>query len=999
FRPTDSLTYVDKLCLFENRCYVSDCIDLKGRGIMQIFRFQPLVMETQNVISCQTREDSVFIVNLTDSPRRIDSLQFVDQSGGRISIIDPPGSINGTARTIPPRDSIRFRTRYTPADPTRDRADRAYIRFRDESRAEWQVQLIATSVAPKLFVSQNTAFGTVEVGDRKTMQMIVENTSSLPVRVDSLTISPGFRIVSTSRAVPLTLAPRDSIRVEVEFAPDAARAFAGALTAHSSEPCAIIGSGPLSGRGIIVKLESALSLVNFGYVRPCECIDRTIELLNGSLKFDMAVERVWIDSAGVPGGKPQFFSWKSKYSPTGAVPYTVPPGERDTVVLTFCPRTPADSTLMECRAALHIKASGSQWSNTLETFLVGKRSLTFRPRPTSVQFPYGVVDVTSPQILSVVLKIPDFRLNPSQDRVVVDSVTFFPDERIFTVTAPTTWPQTIDPGDSLVVQIRQRPRAPRDYRTRMKFWFSTPCVGWDTTVLVRGGGFAQTRGLQFSFDALRPLPDTFRMISCDTLNVPLYSSIKIDASVVDIKMRVDFDSTQLRLLDITSTLTGNECVSQTGGVKFRPSLSFAASPYGGQAVTMKNFCGIDSTQPFAVLRFVTTNNNRANSKLTIDSINFDTEDVILYKLIATGDRGTIVALKSEIAISQPVAFDSVRILECAERTLTVVNTGDVPNAVTELLDLPEYTTLVGSVPPLGDSVRAGDSVVVTLRFCPRREQYFQSAPRVVSGYPCDVRDTTDAGGWGYAPELDVALLPTSQFFVPATFAGAIGDTIDVPVMLDKDISATYNGVEYFLNGLNFDLAVTYAPRALKYIGLVSAAEPANTTVTDSLGRIDIAVRGADTLRSGPLATLRFVVAVPDSVNSSIEVTSGGYTSDSLQFLDIVPRSGASPVSVAGRCNISVVKFAPTGRPRIQIAPQPAADMATVSFRMQETVPVFLDVVDSRGMNVRTVLDGSVTLSGGEYSVRFDTADLPSGMYVLRISAGVFVSSVPFVVAK
>lgn len=999
FRPTDSLTYNDKLCLFENRCYVSDCIDLKGRGIMQIFRFQPLVMETQNVISCQTREDSVFIVNLTDSPRRIDSLQFVDQSGGRISIIDPPGPVTGTTRTIPPRDSIRFRTRYTPADPTRDRADRAYIRFRDESRAEWQVQLIATSVAPKLFVSQNTAFGTVEVGDRKTMQMIVENTSSLPVRVDSLTISPGFRIVSTSRAVPLTLAPRDSIRVDVEFAPDAARSFVGALTAHSSEPCAITGSGPLSGRGIIVKLESALSLVNFGYVRPCECIDRTIELLNGSLKFDMAVERVWIDSAGVPGGKPQFFSWKSKYSPTGAVPYTVPPGERDTVVLTFCPRTPADSTLMECRAALHIKASGSQWSNTLETFLVGKRSLTFRPRPTSVQFPYGVVDVTSPQILSVVLKIPDFRLNPSQDRVVVDSVTFFPDERIFTVTAPTTWPQTIDPGDSLVVQLRQRPRAPRDYRTRMKFWFSTPCVGWDTTVLVRGGGFAQTRGLQFSFDALRPLPDTFRMISCDTLNVPLYSSIKIDASVVDIKMRVDFDSTQLRLLDITSTLTGNECVSQTGGVKFRPSLSFAASPYGGQAVTMKNFCGIDSTQPFAVLRFVTTNNNRASSKLTIDSINFDTEDVILYKLIATGDRGTILALKSEIAISRPVAFDSVRILECAERTLTVVNTGDVPNAVTELLDLPQYTTLVGSVPPLGDSVPPGDSVMVTLRFCPRQEQFFQSAPRVVSAYPCDVRDTTDADGWGYAPEFDVALLPTSQFFVPATFAGAIGDTIDVPVMLDKDISATYNGVEYFLNGLNFDLAVTYAPRALKYIGLVSAAEPANTTVTDSLGRVDIAVRGADTLRSGPLATLRFVVTVPDSVNSSIDVTSGGYTSDSLQFLDIVPRSGASPVSVAGRCNISVVKFAPTGRPRIQIAPQPAADMATVSFRMQETVPVFLDVVDSRGMNVRTVLDGSVTLSGGEYSVRFDTADLPSGMYVLRISAGVFVSSVPFVVAK
>jgi hypothetical protein len=677
----------------------------------------------------------------------------------------------------------------------------------------------------------------------------------------------------------------------------------------------------------------------------------------------------------------------------------VPPGERDTVTLTFCPRTPADSTQMECRAALHIKASGSQWSNTLETFLVGKRALTFRPRPTSVQFPYGVVDVLSPQILSVVLKIPDFRLNPGQDRVVVDSVSFFPDERIFTISQPTVWPQTINPGDSLVVQVRQRPRAPRDYRARIKFWFSSPCIGWDTTVLVRGGGFAQTRGLQFSFDALRPLPDTFRMISCDTLNVPLYSSIKIDASVVDIKMRVDFDSTQLRLFDITSSLIGNECVSQTGGVKFKPSLAYVPSPYGGQAVTLKNFCGIDSTQPFAVLRFVTTNNNRASSRLTIDSINFDTEDVILYKLIATGDRGTIMALKSEIAISQPVKFDSVRILECAERTVTVVNTGDVYNAVTELLDLPAYTTIVGSVPAIGDSVAPGDSVVVTLRFCPLEERPFNSSPRIVSGYPCDVRDTTTADGWGYAPEFDLCLLPTATFFTPSTFKATIGDTILVPVMLEKDIAATYNGITHYLNGLNFDVSVTYEPRSLKFIDMQTAAKPAHTTVTAALGQVGISVRGADTVRSGQVAVLRFVTTVPEQVATAINVSSSGYTSDSLQFLDVTPKPGSTTVETSGRCNITVVKFAPTGRPRMQVVPQPVANEAIVSFRMQETVPVMLDVVDSRGVVVRTVLDGSVTLTGGEYALRFDTADLPSGMYVLRISAGVYASTVPFVIAK
>lgn len=1000
FRPTDSLDYIDKLCLFETRCYTVDCIDLRGKGVLETFRFQPLVMETQNVISCQSREDSVFIVNMTNSARTIDSLRFVDQSGGRLVITDPPGGIDGKSFTIPARDSLRILTRYTPNDPSRDRADRAYIRFRDASRAEWQVQLIGTSVAPKIFITQLTAFGVVEVGDVKQQQLILENTSSLPVRIDSLAIGAGFTIISTSRPIPLTLAPRDSIRIVVEFRPTAARDYSADLTAYSSDPCVVVGTGKLSGRGVIIKLESALSLVNFGYTRPCECVERSIEMLNGSLRFDMTIDSIWIDSVGVPGGKPQFYTWKSKFSPNGTTPYKVPPGERDTVMITFCPRTPADSTLMECRAAMHIKAFGSQWSNTLETFLIGKRSLSFRPTPTSRQFPYGVIDVLSPTPLSVVLKIPDYRLNPSQDQVVIDSITFEPNDRVFFITAPTVFPYTIDPGDSLVVQFKQRPRAPKDYRARMKFWFSKPCTGWDTTVLIRGGGFAQTKGLQFTFDPKRPLPDTFTMISCDTIAVPVYSSIVIDATVVDIRMRVDFDTTQLRLLDITSPLTANQCTSTTGGVQFTPAILIDTSAYGGYDVKLKNFCGIDSLRPFATMRFVTRNNNRANSKLTIDSINFDTEDVILYRLIASGDKGTIIALKSDINIVQPVQFDSVRILECADRTITVVNTGDVPNAVSSLLDVPTYTTLVRSVPPLGDSIPPGDSAVVTLRFCPRSERGIDTNVTVVSSYPCDVRDTTNVKGFGYAPEFNVDLLPTQKFFLPDTMRGGIGDTIDIPVMIDKDVSVTYNGVTYWLNGLNYDVKVSYAPRSLKYIGPSAISKPANITVSSAQpGDIDIAVRGADTTRSGPIASLQFVVTVPELSATDVSLQTSGYISDSLQFLDIIPQGGTTPFVTSGKCNISVVKFAGVGRPRLAVHPQPAVDNALVTFRMQETVPVLLEILDSRGSIIETVLDGELTLNGGEYALKINTANYAAGLYFVRISAGVFSSTSTMMISK
>ncbi len=996
FRPIDSIEYLDRLCFFETRCYTVGCIPLRGKGILETFRFSPLVMETQNVIACAAREDTVYIVNLTPTDQTITGVTFQNPSA-KFTAVDPP--LPWTRFTIPTGDSIRFIFRYTPNDVTRDRADRAFISFKSASLKDWQVQLIGTSATPRLFVTSYTAFGTVEVGDRRQATLIVENTSSLPVLVDSLSIGAGFTILATSRVLPITLQPRDSIRVDVEFAPTASTTYNAQLAAHSESPCSIKGTGDLNGRGVIIELESALSLVNFGYIRPCECSQRTIELLNGSLVFDMTVENVWIDSAGVPGGKPQFFIWTSVFSPAGTVPYTIPPGKRDTVTIVFCPRTPALDAQTEVKAAFHVKARGSQWSRELETFLYGKRSMTFKPTPVSVQFPYGVIDVLSATALNVMVSIPSGLTNPGQDDVVIDSVTFMPNDRVFSVTSPLTWPQTILNGDSLRIQIRQRPRAPRDYRARLVLHYSKPCLGTDTTVLVRGGGFAQPKGLTFAYDLKRAIPDTFNLISCDTLEIPVWSSITIDASVVDITMRIDFDSTQLRLLDVTSPLLQGSCTSATGGITYTPDTIFVPSPYGGMQLTLKNVCGIDSLSPIVWLRFVTLNNNRANSPVTIDSINFDTEDVILYKLIATGDVGTILGLKSEIQIRQATAFDSVRILDCVDRTVTVFNSGDITNTVNQLLDLPLYTSIVSSIPPLGDSVRAGDSAVITIRFCPRSERSVDTNMVAVSGFPCDTRDTAAATGYGYAPELSLAMAAMKTFWVPDSLAGFIGDTIEVPVMVEKDVNAMYGGTTYWLNALSFDVELAFNPRALKFIDASYLSKPSMVVDAPTPGLVRIQTTTADTIKAGEMARLRFVVTVPDLDRNDIVVSATGFVSDSLQFLDIVPQNAATPFVTSGSCNITVVKFSPVAQPSLALYPNPVLNDATVVFSIQETVPVVIELIDANGQAVRALMDGSMTLSGGEYAVRFNTAEHAAGVYLVRLSAGVFTSTVPFLIVK
>ncbi|MDZ4744835.1 MAG: choice-of-anchor D domain-containing protein [bacterium] len=996
FRPIDSIEYLDRLCFFETRCYTVGCIPLRGKGILETFRFSPLVMETQGVVACSFKDDTVHIVNLTQTAQTITNVTFQNPST-KFTALDPP--LPWSTFTIPADDSIRFIFRYTPNDVTQDRADRAFIAYKSASLKDWQCQLIGTSATPRLFITSYTAFGTVEVGDTRNATLIVENTSALPVLVDSLSIGAGFTILGTSRVLPITLQPRDSIRVDVQFAPTASTLYNAKLTAHSENPCSVKGTGDLNGRGVIIELESALSLVNFGYIRPCECSERTIELLNGSLVFDMTVENIWVDSTGVPGGKPQFYSWTSVFSPTGTVPYTIPPGKRDTVTVKFCPNTPAIDAQTEVKAAFHVKARGSQWSKQLETFLFGKRAMTFKPAPVNIQFPYGVIDVMSPTALNVNISIPSFLTNPSQDTVVIDSVTFLPNDRVFFVTSPITWPQVIEPGDSLRIQLRQRPRAPRDYRARLVLHYSKPCVGQDTTVLIRGGGFAQPKGLTFSYNLQRTLPDTFALVSCDTVDIPIWSSITIDASVVDIMMRVDFDSTQVRLLEISSPLLQRSCTSATGGITYTPDTIITPSPYGGLNVVMKNVCGIDSLSPIAWMRFVTVNNNRANSRITIDSINFDTEDVILYKLIATGDRGVILGLKSEIQIRQMTAFDSVRILDCVERTVTVFNSGDLTNTIDDLLDLPLYTSIVSSVPPLGDSVRPGDSAMITIRFCPQRERSVDTNLIAVSASPCETRDTSAVTGYGYAPELDLAMAAMKTFWVPDSLGGTIGDTIEVPVMVEKDISATYGGITYWMNALSFDVELAYNARALKFIDATFLAEPGMIADAPTPGRVRIQAASADTIQAGELARLRFVVTVPEFDRNDIAVSATGFLSDSLQFLDIVPQNVTTPFITSGSCNITVVKFSPVAASSIALHPNPVLDDATVVFSIQETVPVFIELIDANGQVVRSLMDGRMTLSGGEYAVRFNTTEHAAGVYHLRLSAGVFNATVPFVIVK
>src|SRR5690606_15653807 len=66
-------------------------------------------------------------------------------------------------------------------------------------------------------------------------------------------------------------------------------------------------------------------------------------------------------------------------------------------------------------------------------------------------------------------------------------------------------------------------------------------------------------------------------------------------------------------------------------------------------------------------------------------------------------------------------------------------------------------------------------------------------------------------------------------------------------------------------------------------------------------------------------------------------------------------------------------------------PNPAQNQATVTFEVGEAGPVRVEVLDVLGRRGAVLKDEVVT--AGEHTARWDAGALPSGLYLVRLSAG------------
>lgn len=103
----------------------------------------------------------------------------------------------------------------------------------------------------------------------------------------------------------------------------------------------------------------------------------------------------------------------------------------------------------------------------------------------------------------------------------------------------------------------------------------------------------------------------------------------------------------------------------------------------------------------------------------------------------------------------------------------------------------------------------------------------------------------------------------------------------------------------------------------------------------------------------------------------------------LALLDALPTDATlMPI----RVGVSTEGAPPPGEYRLEaVYPNPAVSQVQIDFGLPRAEPISLRVYDALGREVAALVDGMQPT--GEQSVVFDGADLPSGVYLVRLKAG------------
>ena len=262
-------------------------------------------------------------------------------------------------------------------------------------------------------------------------------------------------------------------------------------------------------------------------------------------------------------------------------------------------------------------------------------------------------------------------------------------------------------------------------------------------------------------------------------------------------------------------------------------------------------------------------------------------------------------------------------------------------------------------------------------------------------------------------------------------------TFTAPISLSPDSAKSITAPSLLCSGESVTFTTPTIPNATSYNWTVSGTGWSGTSTTNSItltagtGPLTISVNGVSTCGSGVAYTLTAlpVVASPSAsytlsshsviTNANVTLTFTGTAPGATGYAwsfdggNASPGSGAGPqtinwtttgtktvsltldnggcistytdtVQVLAKANgISVVNG--TNIDAMNIIPNPASGQANVILNMASEASVNIVVYDITGQMVATIYNGSI--GAGEHSIVFNTDNIVSGIYLIKVSDG------------
>lgn len=312
-------------------------------------------------------------------------------------------------------------------------------------------------------------------------------------------------------------------------------------------------------------------------------------------------------------------------------------------------------------------------------------------------------------------------------------------------------------------------------------------------------------------------------------------------------------------------------------------------------------------------------------------------------------------------------------------SVTVVNRNTTALRIDSIGNLVPPFRLILSRPLLPVLLQPGDSLVLDIEFAPKSVSLFTITPSVAIGSPCIASVPFTLDGTGEATNGDTVLL-----CLDGITSGLVGDTLRLTVQLLSP-SVPLSPPRDILYGF------TYTWERLQFLDGIVDGAPLQLEPGSPRGRLLLRRVGANDIGPGSLELrFRLLVGRPNPAFVRLDSVLIGTGLPVVQLCTDSVR-----VNLLDRCIVTGLAFGRTRNMLSPPKPNPARGAVEITWGQLEDAHTRLMLVDITGREVLNLLDAD--LPGGEYSARFSTDELASGVYFYIIEAGSFRSAKQMVI--